>query len=76
MKNYFKECVLKSAGVEPKTSYNISEMLQILDCKRSTFYNYVADGTFTLTPHKRIYYSEVESYFNSCHYPPKNNGAK
>ena len=71
MENYFKQCVLKSVGVEVKTSYNISEMLQILDCSRTAFYGYVANGTFTLTPHKRIYYSEVESYFNSSHFDPK-----
>ena len=62
--SYFSTVVLPSSQMSKKVSYNINEVLELLGISRSTFYRRVAEGKLVLTRDKRVYYKELEKYFD------------
>ena len=60
---YFKDVILKSAGLPFKTSYNITESAKILDCHRTTVMQIAERSGLTITPHQRIYSEDFVQFF-------------
>ena len=76
-RDHFKDVVLPSVGLPPKTSYNIPESLKIFDCSRSYLWKLNHLGVITITQNKRIYYKDFENYFSKpTHYPRKSKPRK
>lgn len=65
-KPYFARVVLPSTKLCTKSSYNIDEVLELLGISRATLYRRVAKGELVLTRDKRVYYKELENYFQHC----------
>lgn len=67
---YFLEVVLPSVGLPDKPTYNIPELMKIMDCDRSTLWKMNKLGKITITQHKRIYRKDIIGFFSeSCTYP-------
>ncbi|HID29437.1 MAG TPA: DNA-binding protein [Desulfobacterales bacterium] len=63
--SYFQDVVLPSVGLTAKSSYNIKEVSQILDCCRSTVYRMAQRGQIIITPNKRVYHAELVKFFHN-----------
>lgn len=68
--------VLPSVGLPKKTTYNIPELMKILDCSKPFVYKLNHLGLIHITPHKRIYYKDIEQYLESSYDPVKDRKTK
>ena len=67
MSNYFREMVLPSVGLPLKNSYNMKELASIFDCHLATVYRMAERGQIRITPMKKVYLKELESFFHKKH---------
>ncbi len=70
MDSYFSRVVIPSTSIPIKSSYNVAEVLELLGISRATFYRRLAEGALTMTRDKRVYYKELENYFEHCDNDP------
>jgi hypothetical protein len=61
--DYVEDVVLKSAKLPVKACYTIEEVCRMFACSRTTFYRMVHDGTFVISPKKRIYLQDLKIFF-------------
>jgi len=62
--DYVEDVVLKSAKLPIKACYTLDEVRRMFACSRSTVHRMVQDGSFPISPNKRIYLQDIKLFFN------------
>ncbi len=62
--DYVEDVVLKSAKLPIKACYTLEEVRRMFACSRSTVHRMVRDGSFPISPNKRIYLQDIKLFFD------------